>query len=156
MIVVIKWRKLAFQTLRHMGHFSMTVLLVVCALALVSCESQKRVQEKKVTGKPAKYVVTAEALLNEYEENQVAADLKYKGQVIVVKGRINDIGEDILKTPYITLCADEWGLSCVQCFFADNEKPKLARLKKGQFIQVKGLCDGKAIFNVILKGCELQ
>lgn len=135
---------------------SLTIgLLLLGCLFLVACDSQESIQEQSVTGKSVRYYVTAKALIDAYDANEIAADQKYKDKVIQVSGQVEDISEDIMGDPYITLCIGEYGFDCVQCYFADSEKGKLARLSKGQNVKVKGLCTGKP-FHVSLKGCELK
>ena len=45
--------------------------------------------------------VTATQMLADYEANEVAADQKYKGNMVEVSGTIKNIGKDILDTPYV-------------------------------------------------------
>ena len=135
-------------------------VLAICfiGLALVAqfgCESQESIQSTSVTGKTIRYYVTAVELYSAYEANELAADQKYEDRVIQVTGIIDDIGEDIMGDAYITLVGDESGWHSVQCYFPHNERRSLSSLRKGQSVRVKGVCDGKTIMNVLVKGCEL-
>ncbi|MDX9925554.1 MAG: hypothetical protein RBS48_12395, partial [Ignavibacteriaceae bacterium] len=47
--------------------------------------------------------ITASQLVADYKANQVAADSKYKGNIVEVTGTISTIGKDIMDTPYISL-----------------------------------------------------
>jgi len=99
--------------------------------------------------------ITAPQLYSAYKANQVAADAKYKGVVLNVRGIVDSIGKDILDTPYITLSSggayEIWG---VQCMFSKEYEAELARLVKGQGVTVQGRCSGYLI-NVILRDCIL-
>ena len=100
--------------------------------------------------------IGAEQLRAEYEENEVAADEKYEDKILYVNGVIDDIGKDILDTPYITL-NDGTTFNSVQCMFKKADEPILAGLKKGQEITVRGKCEGKAIFgNILLRGSSIM
>ena len=96
--------------------------------------------------------VNSKNLYNDYNNNEIAADDKYKGKIIQVKGTIRDIGNDIMDEAYVTLIGDEF-FGDVQCFFSD--KSYLIDVKKGQNINVVGYCDGLFI-NVIMKSCIIK
>jgi len=98
------------------------------------------------------YTLTADSLYREYEENEVAADAKYKGQVIIISGIIQDIGKDIMDAAYVVLAAE--GLFGVQCMYAKGEELSVAHLFKGQQITIKGVVSGKVIGNVLIRECK--
>lgn len=95
--------------------------------------------------------LSATGLFKAYKANEVAADLKYKGQRISVFGTIESIGKDILDTPYVSLETGEFG--SVQCMFPKSSESVLASLSKGKQITIKGTCAGK-LMNVILRDCS--
>ena len=96
--------------------------------------------------------VNSKNLYNDYNNNEISADDKYKGKIIQVKGTIRDIGNDIMDEAYVTLIGDEF-FGDVQCFFSD--KSYLVDVKKGQNINIVGYCDGLFI-NVIMKNCIIK
>ncbi len=100
--------------------------------------------------------IKAEQLMNEYQENEVYADNKYKGKLLNVSGRVKSVGKDVLNTMYVILLPDTEYIyaTSVQCFFSDDKNEQLASLKRGQWITVRGKCKGKT-FNVLLSNCEL-
>lgn len=92
-------------------------------------------------------------IVREYEQNEIAADNKYKGKTIRIDASIDDIGKDLLDTMYITLrMPSEWDLRTVQCFFDDKHVNEIANLRRGQRITVQGTVDG-LMMNVLLKDC---
>ena len=96
--------------------------------------------------------VTSKTLYKEYNNNEIAADDKYKGKIIQVRGTIRDIGKDIMDDAYISLIGDDF-FGDVQCFFPD--KSYLLNLKKGQRVNVIGYCDG-LFMNIILQNCIIN
>jgi hypothetical protein len=108
-------------------------------------------KEKSDAGKDLS--VQADDLYAEYEENEVAADEKYKGKEIEVSGRIVDIGKDLLGASYITV-GGQGMLDGVQCSFSKSAESVLARLKKGQEVKVHGRVEGK-MGPVQLKNCKM-
>ena len=104
--------------------------------------------------KPA-IVVSAVRLYGDYKENEIAADAKYKGNVVKVSGIVNSIGKDILSTPYVTLAADQYGFSTVQCMFSRQDEPVLAQVSKGSSITLQGTVSGYTILTPIINGCQI-
>ncbi len=87
-------------------------------------------QNPKVTSDSNPSVtISASKLYKEYNENEIAADEKYKGKIIEVTGVIRDIGNDIMDNAYITLVGNEY-FGDIQCYF--NEKSVVAKLSKGK------------------------
>ncbi|HEX8919916.1 MAG TPA: hypothetical protein VF766_00470 [Pyrinomonadaceae bacterium] len=121
-----------------------------------SQSSTAPVSSNATTNVPAPIPVTATALYQDYEANEVAADEKYKGKTLAVSGTVDSIGKDITDTMYVTLnSGKQYSITNVQCMFDDEHKNALSRLSKGQKITIKGRCDGK-LGNVFLKDCVLQ
>ncbi|MEZ6126821.1 MAG: hypothetical protein R3C49_27205 [Planctomycetaceae bacterium] len=103
---------------------------------------------------PAESVIqiSANQLFAEYEANDIAADKKYKDQILEVSGSVGDISRDILDNIYVTLKTGEYKLFSIQCFFADDFEDRAAELRPGQYLRIRGRCDGK-FGNVMLKDC---
>ena len=102
--------------------------------------------------------LSADTICNEYESNEVAADEKYKGKIIRISGTIQNIGKDIVnKKPYIII-GGSGVLDGVKCFF--SEPSPVARLSKGQLVNVEGTVLGKteanSLFFVEFENCILQ
>ena len=110
-------------------------------------------QSPKVTSDSNPSVtISASKLYKEYNENEIAADEKYKGKIIEVTGVIRDIGNDIMDNAYITLVGNEY-FGDIQCYF--NEKSVVAKLSKGERITVIGSCSGLMI-NVQINNCIVR
>ena len=96
--------------------------------------------------------VSARKLYKEYNANEIAADEKYKGQIIQITGIIRDIGNDIMNNAYVTLIGDQY-FGDIQCYF--NEKSIVAGLSKGKRITVIGSCSG-LMMNVQINNCIVK
>ncbi|MEE8404938.1 MAG: hypothetical protein V3S17_06070, partial [candidate division Zixibacteria bacterium] len=101
-----------------------------------------------------KFKLKADQLYGEYSANEVAADMKYRGQVIEVSGRIQEIGKDILDNAYIVIGGDGF-FEGVQCTFLSNQQLSVAKLSKGQHVTVKGEVAGK-MGSVLVYKCTLK
>ena len=110
-------------------------------------------QSPKVTSDSNPSVtISASKLYKEYNENEIAADEKYKGKIIEVTGVIRDIGNDIMNNAYVTLAGDEY-FGDIQCYF--NKKSVVAKLSKGKRITIIGSCSG-LLMNVQMDNCILK
>lgn len=96
---------------------------------------------------------SADALFAEYEANEVQADNAYKGKWLKVDGTVDDIGKDIVDTPYVTLHVNASGLGGVQAMFTRNkDESMIGGFHKGQYVEFVCRADGK-LFNVLLRNC---
>jgi hypothetical protein len=104
--------------------------------------------------KAAEMKVTALELATAYEDNEVAADGKYKGKRLAVTGKVSDVGE-VFGQKSVTLEGKNLSLASVQCFVADKDKDGLLKLKKGNSATIEGTCEGKGL-NVTLQNCVVK
>jgi len=99
------------------------------------------------------YQVSHKALANEFEANSIAAEAKYEGKLIYVRGPVSSIDKDILDNPYVAI-SGEWDFASVQCFLTDEEISGASTLRKGQRIVVAGVV-GDTTLGVTLDGCKV-
>ena len=97
--------------------------------------------------------VSAANLCEDYGRNEVAADVRYKGKLLEVRGDVTAIGNDLMDEPYITLDATD-RVFCVQAMFPREHKGRLALLRKGTPVRVRCRCSGLMV-NVMLRDCLL-
>jgi len=99
--------------------------------------------------------VESEDLATAYDQNEIRADIYYKGKTIYIRGIIESIGKDIMDNPYVVLKGASW--RGVQCSFEDSRYNlgKIARLYDGQTVTIKGTVTG-LMMNVQLDDCTLQ
>jgi len=135
---------------RHVASFAVLVAFVILAVGSTDTDTDTQ----KVQSQAPSYTLSANQLYNEYNSNEVAADSKYKGKVVIVTGTIQDIGKDIMDDAYIVIGGGGF-LDGVQCTFTKGEQSSVARLSKGQSVRVKGEVAGK-MGNVLVNKCSLQ
>jgi PKD repeat protein len=105
------------------------------------------------------YRVTAGQLLDDYDANEVAADMKYKGKLIAVTGSIYSINvNDFTGEPYVNLVRPgDWFLPfTVRCEFSLNDLDELAQLHEDDMITIVGVCTGDIFFGVQLEDCYIE
>lgn len=96
-------------------------------------------ETSKVKQAASVFNVTDKEIAKAFDENEVAANLKYENKVGTVTGNIIEISKDF---GIYTVMLDGGDWTGVQCNFAGNVAEQLAPLKTGQRISIKGFCDG--------------
>lgn len=130
-------------------------LLGVIAI-VISGEGTPAMTPTPQVTEPSAIPVTAAKLSSAYEDNEVAADAQYKGEIVDVTGVVETIAKDIFDTPYVVLRdGGKWSVWNIQCMFSVKDELTLAQLSKGQVITVRGKCDGYGRPNVIARNCKV-
>lgn len=83
---------------------------------------------------------TADRLQADYERNEVAGDLKYRGKNLLLRGVVRSIDRSIGENYVLALSAASSQFLGVHAMMADGFTPYLASLEKGQ--QVILFCEG--------------
>ncbi len=73
----------------------------------------------------------------------MAADLKYKGRLITIEGKVDGINVSFDGEPYIVLAVPGQFLSGVRLNFSKAAMPHLAKVQKGAVIRVR--CEAKGM-----------
>ncbi len=93
-------------------------------------------------------------LHQEYMDNAIAADAKYKGKQLILTGVVADIDREIAGQPYITFDIDF--LENIRITFNKSEEEKVAQLSKGQTVKVVGTCQGTLLSTTVaLSDCYI-
>jgi hypothetical protein len=96
--------------------------------------------------------VSAEDLSKAYESNETTANNRYRGETLIVTGKvgITNIPEGVTPPPSFHF-ADA---PLVVCFA--EQKDEVSQLKIGQTVTVKGKCTGSVMGFVTLTNCVVQ
>jgi hypothetical protein len=105
---------------------------------------------------PKAIKVPAKKILKEFEENEAAADAKYKGKVIEVTGKVDKVDTEIWDDEQYVVRVNgggDWDFLSVNC----NDLPASAvtSLKKGQDVTVRGEFDDGGDLGVEIKDCKV-
>jgi hypothetical protein len=137
---------------------SLFALLVVLGCSSVNRNVTNLSASKPLASERPIYL-QAEQLTKDYDENELAADGKYKTKSLEVLGRVSDIAETMGKLTVQLEGHKQNGinLTSVMCSFDESERANIARLKKGQLITLTGIGDGKTLgFYVGLNQCKVK
>ena len=100
--------------------------------------------------------VTARELLDDYESNELAADLKYKGQWLGVTGVVETVSETFGVAAVTLTTGDMWEYRTVEALFADKHKPLLIPLRPGNNLRVLCQFSSYLFGTVTLDNCQLH
>ena len=99
--------------------------------------------------------VQARVMTKDYDENELAADGKYKGKTIAVSGKVENIAETMGNVT-VSLAGHDM-VKSVMCSFEESEKANVAKLKKGQQTILVGTGDGLTMgLYAGLQKCRIQ
>jgi len=133
-----------------MARVLVVALVGSVAILPLGCKSEQSAEEK-TSGEPTTSIRAAD-LGADYKGNPLAADEKYKSKVLRVDGTIEAIGKDDSDTLYVTLSTYllDWDLKCT---FSDDQIDELTKLRKDQWVTLRGICEGHKANTVLLRGC---
>lgn len=134
---------------------NITTVIIFGILMALGCGGSTAESPTPVNPAEEPIAVDAKALTKQYDENELAADQKYKGKLLAVSGKISDIAET-LGSVTVSLEGHEI-LQTVMCSFEASEKPKVAALKKGSKVTLVGTGEGStAGLYVGLENCSIM
>jgi hypothetical protein len=135
------------------------ILLIVISMLVSSLRKYNNSPEEASSPseikqpEPTYRKISAQDLCAYYDSNGVAADAMFKDQIIEVTGVVNRV-DSMLGVPFV--CLDTGNLiRDVQCCFTSGNEAQLLSLQKGQKVTIRGVCKGKAVFNIVLRDCSI-
>ena len=128
-------------------------ILTVILIPITACgESGQSMTSEEIHSTPSIEEMTADNLDAYYEQDKVAGDEKYKGQIVTVSGVVYTI-----ESSYIIL--EGYGMrdvSGVYCYYNASENAAVTSMKEGQRVRIKGLVRGQDLMNgVDLRPCVI-
>jgi hypothetical protein len=103
--------------------------------------------------------VEAKQLVRAYRENEVAADYRYRGKFVRIKGKVSDISKGPFGGLVVTLAGPLLSFGDVECKFDDSHEAALAKLRPGDWIHVIGRVEGRfanAGSDVPVEDCRIE
>ncbi len=98
------------------------------------------------------YSLSAVNLVKDYDASEEAANAKYLGKVLEVKGIIAEKTKDEKGMVNVTLQGPD--LAGVGCQFDPKAQEQLAIIKEGQEVVIKGICTG-VLMDVVMVDCVI-
>jgi hypothetical protein len=142
---------------RRPSHFSISCLLplILAAIACAACGSPSSEEARPSKGSQASEIeITADALHAAYVENGAAGDKRFRGQLLTVNGRVNDL-QMFGDRPVINLVASK-GRGVIQCYFEPEQAEAVKKITPGKQVKIQGRCDGFVEGAVLIKECIMK
>ncbi len=118
--------------------------------------TQKQEQNNQAEQQDKVMVVDIKEFIAEFDENQLAAEKKYKDKLIQTTGWISNITEGLLGEKYIQIepTNDSFYIGTwIDCYVKDENQ--LLSLKNGQQVTFKGMVDDQDFGIIDIKDCEI-
>ncbi len=100
----------------------------------------------------ANFVINADAILIDFQDNEDKANIKYTNKIIQIKGTISEIST-LNGNASITLKNKNFNAN-INCNLIPEENLEALQFKKGEEITIKGICTGY-LLDVILVKCVI-
>lgn len=96
-------------------------------------------------------------LFQDYQDNAIGADAKYKDKMLKLTGKVDEINREIAGNPYITFhIGEQYSFKDIRITLKKSEEAKIANLTKNQLVTIKGKCSGLLLTSTVsLKDCEI-
>ncbi|MDR4988881.1 MAG: hypothetical protein RG741_08610 [Bacteroidales bacterium] len=101
------------------------------------------------------YVLSAEAFYRSFVDDEMAANSKFTGSIVVIDGQLAEV-EQLDDLVIVTFVFDEgfFGGEGVRCTMLERHHATALELVPGQQVTIKGLCTGFTGSDVILEHCS--
>lgn len=117
-------------------------------------EADKVVKPENTT---PEVIVTSANISKEYSENEVSADVKYKGKLIEISGKVASVDNGTFDNEMIVRISDgKYDINNTWCYMKESEREKVLAFKKGQQVVLIGKGDSATLGSPVLKDCRLK
>lgn len=141
-------RKRLAMTLHGLG---ILAVLLACKSGEPSKEEQAKEQQKALASAIS---ISAVDLHAAYHANEVAADERYKGKVLLIAGRISSINKDAFDNMVISLDTKQM-LQEIHATMKDEAKASVASLAKGQVVGLQCIGAGMVLGSPAVNDCTV-
>lgn len=129
------------------------IAVLILAFITVVLEVTYNKPHTDVANSKADITLTAQTILNDFENNENNANAKYLEQIIEISGTISTLSMNDNKG-IITL-NNEGSIGSVMCHLTPEETLKFKNLHTGKPVIIKGICTGY-LMDVVLVKCIIK
>ncbi len=103
------------------------------------------------------WVISAEALYFSFVDDEMAANDKYTGKVVLIEGQVAQV-EQVDDLVIVSFVFEEgfFGGEGVRCTMLEGHHARALELLTGETVTIKGLCVGFTGSDVILEHCSFD
>ncbi|WKZ83960.1 OB-fold putative lipoprotein [Ralstonia pickettii] len=140
--------------------FGLAFVAIIIGVLSDLTDPKPKAASAPATGKPVEAAAAAEPplpvkaqeLFGAYEDNEVAADQKYKDKSLLVTGTVQSIDKDFTDSIVVKLASGN-PFMAVHAYLDDQHAAMAASLKKGAKVALVCVGDGRIVGSPMLKGC---
>lgn len=149
-----------------MRHKILTIIIILVVIGIAgagnSSPENSTSNDNSSATKQAEEQTTYEEInttvfIEDFDNNQLAAEKKYKDKGVQLSARIKNISEDIIGTPFLSLepsNADDYYMgTTIQCMFENEDA--LLNVSNGQTVTVKGMVSEQSLGIIGIKDCQI-
>lgn len=129
-------------------------MLAAAAAGLYAWKEFNR-KNKDLSQVQAEHTMQAPALINEFAENDSAANARYQGKIIAVQGMVKQVEKDD-EGFYTVVLGDTTVMSAVRCAIDSTQAAGAAVLQRGQTTTIKGALTGYKKDDTGLLGSDVE
>lgn len=117
------------------------VLIIIGVIGSFMAKNRQPTPDK-IPAQKAVISITAEQLYKEYEDNEIAADMKYKNKLLQITGTIRVIRKTFGDAPHLNLATGHFSHQVMITFPSEKYDKQLAEFNRGDSIVITGTCGG--------------
>lgn len=130
--------------------YIISIISAVILLGIVILLSMYYKPHRSVTKEEAAFSMSAQELVDAFEEDEMKANSLYGGKVVEVNGQLKEV---ILNdSTGILRLGDSSEMTAVSCYLQKVPEGESATFRKGGTVTVKGICNG-LLLDVVLDKC---
>lgn len=135
-------------------HFNFLIALIVF-IAIVGCGICQKSDTPREKHKTPQVLVSAETLIKDYRENEVAADKDYKNKILEVEGEVFQVKKESINRVIVILQESKsyWGVKCQLNKIYEDEA---GDLRAGDKVTIIGRCVGIRNNFPYLSNCRIK
>ena len=108
-----------------------------------------------LTPTPVPIKLSAEQLYQDYDNNEVAAKVKYEGALALITGRISTIAEAGNYYDVKLETDNFFSLVSIVCKLDQSQQSVVIQLNTGDLVTVKGIIKGLSVIDIVVEDCTL-
>jgi hypothetical protein len=128
-----------------LGGIAIVIILGIAAVYFVFNKPHRSVDKPDL-------LVSASELINDFEADERAANKKYLGKVLEVRGTVTEVIEK--QNSFVLLLGDTSTVSRVSCTLEDEQDSMAYGLRAGDALTLRGICSGR-LLDVVLVDCRI-
>jgi|GEM_PF-2402870 len=127
-------------------------IIIICILFAIFGDHSGKSNSTASAQTNSVTTISANELDIEYGKNEISAENKYKGKLIIVTGKVTEISTAFDGTPYVSIASDIYGMAYVKCYFED--KNSITSINTDDKVKIEGVVSNYTYGHPTLEQCS--